>query len=232
MIEQAPMSVNGKVPPRRVANAARRPREYLTADEVERLMAAARSRPSRYGQRDATMILLAYRHGLRVSELVGLRWDMLDLAQGHLHVQRLKNGRPSVHTVRGTELRALRRLQREQAPPSPYLFTTERRTPMSAAGFRKQLAVIGVAAELPFPIHPHMLRHACGFALAHGKHDTRAIQEWLGHRTSSTPPATPSSPPTASRTSGNGRTELRARTVSRAHSDPAWRFRPGWARGR
>ena len=117
MNQPAPMIVNGNVPPRRVPNAARRPREYLTADEVDRLMAAARSRPSRYGQRDATMILLAYRHGLRASELVGLRWDMLELAQGHLHVQRLKNGRPSVHTVRGTELRALRRLQREQDPP-------------------------------------------------------------------------------------------------------------------
>ena len=177
-----PMFVNGNVPPRRLANAIRRPREYLTAEEVERLMAAARSRPGRYGQRDATMILIAFRHGLRVSELCALRWDMLDLAQGHLHVRRLKNGRPSVHTVRGTELRALRRLQREQAPPSPYLFTTERRTPMSAAGFRKQLAVIGEAAELSFPVHPHMLRHACGFALAHARHDTRAIQEWLGHR--------------------------------------------------
>src|SRR5215213_6989229 len=156
-----PMAVNGNVPPPRVANAARRPREYLTADEVERLMAAARSRPGRYGHRDATMILLAFRHGLRVSELCALRWDMLELAQGHLHVRRLKNGRPGVHTVRGTELRALRRLQREQVPPSPYLFTTERRTPMSAAGFRKQLAVIGMAAAFPFPVHPHMLRHAC-----------------------------------------------------------------------
>ena len=67
-------------------------------------------------------------------------------------------------------------------PPSPYLFTTERRTPMTAAGFRKQLAVIGVAAALPYPFHPHMLRHACGFALANDRHDTRAIQEWLGHR--------------------------------------------------
>ena len=83
-----------------------------------------------------------------------------------------------MHTVRGSERRALRRLQREQAPP----FITERRTPMSAAGFRKQLAVIGSAAGLPFPIHPHMLRHACGFALAHARHDTRAIQEWLGHK--------------------------------------------------
>ena len=182
MNQPAPSIVNGNVPPRRLANAARRPREYLTADEVERLMTAAHARPSRYGHRDATMILLAYRHGLRASELCSLRWDMLDLAQGHLHVRRLKNGRPSVHTVRGSELRALRRLQREQRPPSPYLFTTERRTPMTAAGFRKQLAAIGAAAELPFPVHPHMLRHACGFALAHGKHDTRAIQEWLGHR--------------------------------------------------
>src|SRR4051812_8748774 len=117
MDRTTPIAVNGNVPPRRLANAARRPREYLTADEVERLMATARARPSRYGHRDATMILLAYRHGLRASELTGLRWDMLDLAQGHLHVRRLKNGRPSVHTVRGTELRALRRLQREQAPP-------------------------------------------------------------------------------------------------------------------
>ena len=113
------MFVNGNVPSRRLANATRRPREYLTAEEVERLVAAARSRPGRYGQRDATMILLAYRHGLRASELVDLCWDMLELAQGHLHVRRLKNGRPSVHTVRGSELRALRRLQREQAHPRP-----------------------------------------------------------------------------------------------------------------
>jgi site-specific recombinase XerD len=79
-------------------------------------------------------------------------------------------------------VRAPRRLQREQAPSSPYLFTTERHSPMTAAGFRKQLTVIGLAAKLPFPIHPHMLRHACGYALANDRHDTRAIQEWLGHR--------------------------------------------------
>src|SRR4051812_7061167 len=117
MDQTTPMAVNGNVPPRRLANAVRRPREYLTAAEVERLMTAAKTRAGRQGHRDATMILLAFRHGLRVSELCALRWDMLDLAQGHLHVRRLKNGRPSVHTVRGSELRALRRLQREQAPP-------------------------------------------------------------------------------------------------------------------
>ncbi len=98
--------------------------------------------------------------------------------------ERLKNGRPSVHLLRGSELRALRRLQREQTPPSPYVFTTERRTPMTAAGLRKLLTRIGQAAEFPSPVHPHRLRHACGsaLALAHDRHDTRAIQEWLGHR--------------------------------------------------
>src|SRR3954447_21619780 len=138
MNRNTPMAENGNVPPRRLANAARRPREYLTADEVEQLMTAARSRPGRYGHRDATMILLAFRHGLRVSELCALRWDMLDLAQGHFRI----TGRPSMHPLQWTEIRALRRLQGEQMPASRYVFTTERRTPVSAAGFRKQLAVI------------------------------------------------------------------------------------------
>src|SRR3712207_2235835 len=145
----APTTENGTVPPRRAPNAERRPREYLTAQEVNRLMAAARDRGGRYGHRDATLILLAYRHGLRAGELVSVRWDQLDFAQGLFHVRRLKNGRPSVHILRGSELRALRRLQREQAPPSPYVFTTERRTPMTAAGLRKLLTCIGEAAEFP-----------------------------------------------------------------------------------
>jgi integrase len=177
-----PTTENGTVPPRRARNAERRPREYLTAREVNRLMAAARDRGGRHGHRDATLILLAYRHGLRAGELVSVRWDQLDFGQGLFHVRRLKNGRPSVHILRGSELRALRRLQREQAPPSPYVFTTERQTPMTPSGLRKLLTRIGQAAVFPFPVHPHMLRHACGFALAHERHDTRAIQEWLGHR--------------------------------------------------
>ncbi len=178
---EAPTIVKRTVP-RRPTNAAVRPREYLTPDEVEELLSAARSRVGRYGHRDATMILLAYRHGLRAGELVGARWDQCDFRQGLFHVRRLKSGRPSVHTLRGTELRALRRLQREQTPPSPYLFTTERRTPFTVAGFQKLVSRIGQAAELPFPVHPHMLRHACGFKLANDGHDTRAIQEWLGHQ--------------------------------------------------
>ena len=106
-----PNTVNGKVPPRRKRNAEVRSREFLTTDEVDQLMAAAGS-TGRHRHRDRTLILLAYRHGLRVSELVSLRWDQVDLRQGHLHVTRLKNGTPSTHPIRGPELRAPRKLRR------------------------------------------------------------------------------------------------------------------------
>jgi integrase len=167
--------------PGRGRNAERRPREYLTADEVERLMAGARRREGRYRHRDATMILATYLHGLRVSEVCALRWEQIDFARAELHVVRRKGGRPGVHTIRGSELRALRRLRREQAPPSPFVFTTERRGPMSPDGFRKLISRIGVAAGFPFPVHPHMLRHACGYELQKANLPTRVIQAWMGH---------------------------------------------------
>src|SRR5690349_16525931 len=146
-------------PPRRVANAAVRSREYLTPDEVEQLEQAARS-TGRHGHRDATLILIAYRHGLRVSELVALRWDQIDLKVGALHVNRLKNGSPSVHPIRGPELRALRRLRRDYSL-SPYVFATERRGPLTASTVRHITKRAGQGAGMSFPVHPHMLRHAC-----------------------------------------------------------------------
>src|SRR5689334_4135874 len=96
----SPVTVNGTVPPRRVENAKRRPREYLTVKEVTKLIDGARNR-GRYGHRDATMILVAYRHGLRVSELCALRWDQVDFGHGLLHVRRVKSGTPSVHPLGG-----------------------------------------------------------------------------------------------------------------------------------
>jgi integrase len=149
---------------------------------VKLLIVTAQKRiGARSPHRDATLILMAYRHGLRASELCSLRWDMLDLSQGRYHVTRRKNGRPSVHLIRGDEIRDLRRLKREQIPQSIHVFTSERRGPLTPATFRKMLATVGAAAGLPFPVHPHMLRHACGYKLAHDGHDTRALQEWLGH---------------------------------------------------
>src|SRR5262249_15615945 len=127
-------------PPRRQRNSERRPREYLTPAEIEALIVTAKKR-GRYGHRDATMILISYRHGLRVPELCALSWDQVDFGQGLLHVTRLKHGVPSVHPLGGEELRALRRLRREQ-PEGRHLFQTERDAPMTPAGFRKTLARI------------------------------------------------------------------------------------------
>ncbi len=177
--DAAPSIVNGKVPPRRLPNNQRRSREYLTHKEVDKLMKAA-GKQGRHRHRDVTLILLAYRHALRVAELVALRWDQIDLAQDLLHVARAKNGTPSTHPLRGPEIRALRRLQREY--DGSYVFVTERRGPLTTSTVRKIIARAGELAELGFPVHPHMLRHACGFKLANDGHDTRAIQHYLGHR--------------------------------------------------
>jgi site-specific recombinase XerD len=167
-------------PPRKRPNTYWRSREYLTATEVESLISMAK-RLGRHGHRDATMIQLAYRHGLRVAELIALRWDQVDLRNGLLHVRRRKNGLPSTHPLYGVELRALRQLARAY-PDTPYVFVTERKSPMTDSTFRKIVARAGAKAQLGFPVHPHMLRHATGFKLANDGHDTRAIQHYLGHK--------------------------------------------------
>jgi len=164
----------------RPRNADRRSREHLTPEEIDRLIAAA-SKVGRYGHRDATMILMAYRHGLRVSELVSLRWDQVDLRSGQLHVRRRKNGIPSTHPLSGPQLRALRRLLRDNGK-TRYVFMSERKAPMTASTFGKILSRAGQLAGIEMPLHPHMLRHATGFKLANDGHDTRAIQHYLGHK--------------------------------------------------
>jgi len=176
-----PNAENGKVrPPRRIKNSERREREYLTPAEVEQVMDAARKR-GRWGGRDAALILICYRHGLRVSELVGLRWEAVDLENQQLHTARRKNGKPSVQPLGGLEVRELRKLKRE-AQGAPFVFLSERRGPLTTSAVRYIVAQAGKAAELPFPVHPHMLRHACGYKLANDGQDTRAIQDYLGHK--------------------------------------------------
>jgi integrase len=167
------------VAPGRRKNAELRTREHLTAGEVEALIEATKG--NRWGHRDATMILVAYRHGLRAAELCDLRWDQVDMNAALVHVRRVKNGTPSTHPIHGDELRALRRLRRESAA-SPFVFVSERGSPFTTAGFARMLERAAIAAGFELKIHPHMLRHACGYALANKGHDTRAIQGWLGHR--------------------------------------------------
>jgi integrase len=169
------------LPPKRLKNAERRPREHLTEGEVAILRKAARERSGRYGERDSLAILLMYRHGLRVSELCRLTRPQVDFRDGVLHVTRLKNGRAATHPLGGEEIRGLRKLFRDW-PEGRYVLQTERGGPMTPAGFRKMLYRVGAASPLGFPVHPHMLRHGCGYYLANKGTDTRALQQYIGHR--------------------------------------------------
>ncbi|HEY9678852.1 MAG TPA: tyrosine-type recombinase/integrase [Drouetiella sp.] len=166
-------------PPLKPTNRERREREYLTQAEVSQLIDAAK-KTGRYGTRDGALILLAYRHALRVGELVDLRWEQIDFASARIHINRLKNGDPSVHYLEGDELRVLRKLQR--ATSGPFVFSTERLGPLSTRHVRTLVARAGIEAGLTFPAHPHMLRHAKGYQLANKGIDTRAIQGYMGHK--------------------------------------------------
>jgi integrase len=175
----APATENRTVAPRRPKNGDIRTREHLTIDEIERLIEAASD--NRYGHRDALMMLLAFRHGLRAAEVCDLRWEQVDFKTASLHVRRLKNGTPSTHPLTGRELRALRRHQRE-SEKSPFVFVSERGAPLSAPGFSRMVERAAFAARLGIKAHAHMLRHACGYKLANDGHDTRSLQAYLGHR--------------------------------------------------
>ena len=169
--------------PLRPANAELRTREYLTQAEVERLFNTAKD--GRYGHRDATLVLIAFRHGLRASEICDLEWSQVEFGRSAaLHVRRVKNGKPSVHPLRGDEIRALRELRR-QFPDCGFVFATERNGPFTPDAVNRLIKRIGERAGFDFSIHAHMLRHGCGYALANAGHDTRAIPDWLGHRGSS-----------------------------------------------
>jgi type 1 fimbriae regulatory protein FimB/type 1 fimbriae regulatory protein FimE len=174
----APTTVNRTVTPTRLPNAELRTREHLTDDEVEKLIEAAKQ--NRHGNRDALMVLLAYRHGLRAKEVVELRWEQVDFKGGRLHVRRAKNGTPATHPLTGRELRELRKHHRGSLQ-SPFVFVSERGAPLAPIGFSRMVERAGVEADLGIKAHAHMLRHACGYKLANDGVDTRSLQAYLGH---------------------------------------------------
>lgn len=166
--------------PTRKTNKQLREREHLSPQEAEKLIMAAKN-IGRHGIRDSTMILLAYRHGLRISELVTLKWSQIDLEQGYVHILRRKNGIDATHPLFGPELRALRKVQKDY-PSTDYVFLSERKAPVTEHVFRKVVKRAGEIAALNIKVHPHMLRHSTGFKLANEGVDTRSIQHYLGHK--------------------------------------------------
>jgi type 1 fimbriae regulatory protein FimB/type 1 fimbriae regulatory protein FimE len=164
---------------RRKKNEVYRTREYLTEAEIEQLLEAAGK--SRNPTRDRLLILLAFRHALRVSELVDVKVEQIDLKAATIHIRRAKNGTPGIHGLQADELRLTRALLREQ-PNSAFLFLSERKAPLSIDGAQKLIERLGEAAGFAFPIHVHMLRHSAGYALAGRGVDTRTLQAFMGHR--------------------------------------------------
>jgi integrase len=164
----------------RKPNAAYRKREYLTESEIDKLLAAAGQ--SRNPARDRLLVLLAYRHALRVSELVDLRVDQFDLKAATLHVNRRKNGTPGIHGLLGDELRLIRQVIRENGEHRAHLFVSERKAPLSIDGAQRLVERLGEVAKIGFPVHVHMLRHSAGYTLAGRGVDTRTLQAFMGHR--------------------------------------------------
>lgn len=175
LLKVAPNAGRGRLTDREYG----RTRSHLTPDEVETVIEAA-GKVGRHPLRDRVMLLTTYRHGLRVSELIHLKWDQIDFRGARLHVTRLKKGTPATHPIEGDELRVLRRLRRETE--GSFVFATERGGPLSRTAVNKLTQRAGELAGIAFRVTPHMLRHSTGYALANREIPTRTIQAYLGHR--------------------------------------------------
>ena len=162
-----------------VVDSHERGKDYVTESEIERLRVGARR--GRHGLRDDLIVLLMYRHGLRVSEAVGLRIDQLDLNEARIRMRRLKRGLDVHHPLEGDELRAVKAYLRTRADHLPWLFVSERSGQLTRQAVNYLLKTASARAKLPH-VWPHMLRHGCGFHLANNGHDTRLIGDYLGHR--------------------------------------------------
>lgn len=174
-----PKRRNVKSKSKRTTDHHERGKDFLTADEIDRLFKGSRS--SRHGVRNHLLLMMMYRHGLRVSEAITIKLSDVDLKRSRLWVRRLKNGLSVEQPIPGDELRAIKRYLKQRDDQLPWLFISEREQPMTRRSVNYLIEAAAQRAGLD-GVHPHMLRHSCGFYLADQGYDLRLIQDYLGHR--------------------------------------------------
>ena len=157
-------------------------RDYLHSSEIDKLLMAAKSFP-RHGLRNHLMILVAYRHALRISEVTNLRVSDINLDEGRIYCRRLKGSVTNTHPMDGDEIRLCRRWFKERPKTAiDFIFVSERGSPLTRQSAWRIVAEAGERAKLDLDIHPHMLKHSCGYYLANKGLDTRLIQDYMGHK--------------------------------------------------
>lgn len=166
--------------PRRKHNSAYRSREYLTLDEVKTILDAAFER-GRHRERDRTLLLLMFRHGLRPGEAATLKWDAIMIDKRVIYINRLKGSQSGNHPLQPDEVEGLLRLK-ALYPNSYFVFANERGDCLTVEAIQKIVSRASVKAGLLVKVHPHMFRHSCGYFLAEQNRSTRDIQDYLGHK--------------------------------------------------